>query len=51
MLYCEDAAQEDVTRGLEKRGLKRMNFRFDRQGATVLLNVANFDGLHVAAYA
>jgi D-glycero-alpha-D-manno-heptose-7-phosphate kinase len=51
MLYCEEAQQEGVTEVLEARGLKRMNFRFDRQGATVLLNVANFAGLRVAAYA
>ncbi len=51
MLYCEEAEQESVTTALEARGLKRMNFRFDRQGATVLLNVANFNGLRVAAYA
>jgi D-glycero-alpha-D-manno-heptose-7-phosphate kinase len=40
MLYCPEEAQGDLTRVLEKQGLKRMNFRFDAQGATVLLNIA-----------
>ena len=40
MLYCPEEAQGDLTRVLECHGLKRMNFRFDSQGATVLLNVA-----------
>ena len=40
MLYCPEEAQGDLTRVLEGQGLKRMNFRFDSQGATVLLNVA-----------
>ena len=40
MLYCPEEAQGELTRVLEKYGLKRMNFRFDSQGATVLLNVA-----------
>ncbi len=40
MLYCPEEAQGDLTRVLERHGLKRMNFRFDSQGATVLLNVA-----------
>jgi D-glycero-alpha-D-manno-heptose-7-phosphate kinase len=35
--------QESVTRALEERGLKRMNFHFDQQGATVVLNVASFN--------
>ena len=42
LLYCHEGAQEVVTNVLEGRGLKRMNFRFDQQGATVILNVANF---------
>src|SRR5438270_1475001 len=42
MLYCHEQTQNAVTRALEDRGLKRMNFRFDQQGAMVLLNVANF---------
>lgn len=51
MLYCPEASQEIVTRVLEERGLKRMNFHFDQQGATVLLNVANFNRLWVEPYA
>ncbi len=51
MLYCHEEAQDTVTRVLEERGLKRMNFHFDNQGATVLLNVANFSNLWVAPYA
>lgn len=51
MLYCQEEAQDTVTRVLEERGLKRMNFHFDNQGATVLLNVANFSNLWVAPYA
>ncbi len=38
MLYCPVEHQEAVTRALEAEGLVRMNFRFDLQGATVLLN-------------
>ena len=51
MLYCHEEAQDTVTGALEERGLKRMNFHFDQQGATVLLNVANFNNLCVAPYA
>jgi D-glycero-alpha-D-manno-heptose-7-phosphate kinase len=51
MLYCLENAQNAVTQVLEDHGLKRMNFRFDQQGATVLLNVANFNHLWVAPYA
>ncbi len=50
LLYCHEEAQEAVTQALEERGLKRMNFQFDHQGATVLLNVANFTNLLVAPY-
>jgi len=50
LLYCEEQAQESVTRVLEERGLKRMNFRFDQQGATVVLNVATFSPNWVAPY-
>jgi D-glycero-alpha-D-manno-heptose-7-phosphate kinase len=39
MLYCTEESQDELTHILENRGLKRMNFRFDSQGATVLLNV------------
>ncbi|TME65890.1 MAG: GHMP kinase [Chloroflexi bacterium] len=51
MLYCHEEAQDIVTTALEERGLTRMNFHFDQQGATVLLNVANFNNLWVAPYA
>ncbi len=40
LIYCHEEAQDGVTQVLEERGLKRMNFRFDEQGATVILNVA-----------
>src|SRR5438132_14186472 len=33
LVYCHEQAQEAVTNALEERGLKRMNFRFDQQGA------------------
>jgi D-glycero-alpha-D-manno-heptose-7-phosphate kinase len=50
LIYCHEPAQEVVTRVLEERGLKRMNFRFDYQGATVVLNVASFNPHWVAPY-
>jgi D-glycero-alpha-D-manno-heptose-7-phosphate kinase len=50
LLYCQEQAQESVTRALEERGLKRMNFRFDQQGATVVLNVASFSPNWVEPY-
>ena len=51
MLYCLETAQDEVTRVLEERGLKRMNFHFDQQGATVVLNVAtNFSQRWVTPY-
>ncbi|HEY6287054.1 MAG TPA: hypothetical protein VIX20_15430, partial [Ktedonobacteraceae bacterium] len=50
LLYCEEQEQENVTRALEERGLKRMNFRFDQQGATVVLNVASFSPNWVVPY-
>ena len=50
LIYCHEPAQEAVTRALEERGLKRMNFHFDHQGATVVLNVANFNPAWVAPY-
>jgi D-glycero-alpha-D-manno-heptose-7-phosphate kinase len=51
LLYCREQAQEAVTRVLEERGLKRMNFRFDQQGAAVVLNVASFSPRWVTPYA
>ncbi len=50
MLYCHEHEQDVVTRALEDCGLKRMNFRFDQQGATVVLNVASFSPQWVAPY-
>ena len=50
LLYCHEHAQDRVTRALEDRGLKGMNFRFDQQGATVVLNVASFSPKWVAPY-
>src|SRR5207247_9444503 len=50
LLYCHEHAQDRVTRALEDRGLKGMNFRFDQQGATVVLNVASFSPKWVALY-
>ncbi len=51
MLYCHEQAQDAVTTALEEQGLKRMSFRFDQQGAKVLLNVTNSNNLWVAPYA
>jgi D-glycero-alpha-D-manno-heptose-7-phosphate kinase len=51
LLYCQEERQQAVTEALEQRGLKRMNFHFDHQGATVLMNMANFNNLLVAPYA
>jgi D-glycero-alpha-D-manno-heptose-7-phosphate kinase len=50
MVYCHEHAQEAVTTALEDRGLKRMNARFDHQGATVVLNMANFSSQWVTPY-
>jgi D-glycero-alpha-D-manno-heptose-7-phosphate kinase len=49
MLYCPEERQGELTYVLEERGLKRMNFRFDAQGAVVLLNVAQSQKL-VSSY-
>ena len=38
MLFCEPPHQANVTEALEARGLKRMNFNFDQNGARVLIN-------------
>ncbi|MBI4786961.1 MAG: GHMP kinase [Chloroflexi bacterium] len=38
MLYCEVACQPAVTQALEAKGLKRMDFRFESEGARVLVN-------------
>lgn len=50
MLYCHEQTQDAVTTALEEQGLKRMSFRFDQQGAKVLLNMANFNSIWVAPY-
>jgi len=50
LLYCPEHAQESVTSALEQRGLKGMNFHFDQQGATVLLNVATFNPAWIVPY-
>jgi D-glycero-alpha-D-manno-heptose-7-phosphate kinase len=51
LIYCQEQAQDAVTGALEDRGLKRMNFRFDHAGATVVLNVASFNQDWVVPYA
>ncbi len=38
MLYCELPCQAAVTQALQEKGLKRMDFRFESEGARVLLN-------------
>jgi D-glycero-alpha-D-manno-heptose-7-phosphate kinase len=38
MLYCKEAAQDDVTTALEAAGLVRMDFRFDHGGAVILMD-------------
>jgi D-glycero-alpha-D-manno-heptose-7-phosphate kinase len=40
MLYCPEERQTQVTRALRARGLKRMDFRFDGDGARVLMNAS-----------
>lgn len=38
MIYCEPPHQAAVTRALESKGLRRMDFRFESEGARVLVN-------------
>lgn len=38
VIYCEPPRQDAVTQALEARGLKRMDFRFETEGARVLVN-------------
>ncbi len=38
MIYCEPLQQPAVTQALESKGLKRMDFRFETEGARVLVN-------------
>jgi len=40
MLYCEEPYQQQVTKALESRGLRRMDFRLDSGGVRVLVNTA-----------
>jgi D-glycero-alpha-D-manno-heptose-7-phosphate kinase len=49
MIYCEPSCQTPVTQTLERQGLKRMDFRFETEGARVLVNA----GIHIpeTAYA
>jgi D-glycero-alpha-D-manno-heptose-7-phosphate kinase len=47
MIYCEPPHQPAVTRALEEKGLKRIDFRFDTEGARVLVNA----GLRIPASA
>src|SRR5437763_14491802 len=51
LLYCQEQSQESVTSALENRGLKRSGLRFDQSGATVVLNMANFNQNWVVPYA
>ena len=47
MIYCDVEFQNRVTQELENRGLKRMDFRFETEGARVLVNA----GLRIAGSA
>jgi D-glycero-alpha-D-manno-heptose-7-phosphate kinase len=38
LLYCEQPCQDAVTSALEDKGLRRIDFRFESEGARVLLN-------------
>jgi D-glycero-alpha-D-manno-heptose-7-phosphate kinase len=38
MLYCEEQFQDAVTSALEAKGLVRMDFRFERSGAVILMD-------------
>jgi D-glycero-alpha-D-manno-heptose-7-phosphate kinase len=38
MIYCEPPFQAAVTQALESKGLRRMDFRFETEGARVLVN-------------
>ncbi len=50
LLYCPVERQAAVTRALEAEGLIRMNFRFDFQGASVVLNtLSRSNGFHSQA--
>jgi D-glycero-alpha-D-manno-heptose-7-phosphate kinase len=38
MVYCPEGRQQDVTSALEDSGLTRMDFHFERSGATILMD-------------
>ncbi len=38
MLYCEEEYRDQVTKILEEKGLKRMDFHFETEGARILVN-------------
>lgn len=38
MVYCPEPSQEDVTAALERQGLVRMDFHFERSGAVILMD-------------
>ncbi len=38
MIYAEPQCQPGITAALEAKGLKRMDFRFESEGARVLVN-------------
>jgi D-glycero-alpha-D-manno-heptose-7-phosphate kinase len=38
MLYCQEDGQDAVTKTLERRGLRRMDFSFDFEGARIVLS-------------
>lgn len=40
MLYCEPEAQPAVTSCLEAKGLRKLDFKFDFEGAKILMDVA-----------
>lgn len=35
LLYCDEMHQDALTRAMEERGLRRMDYRFERQGVTI----------------
>jgi len=40
MICCRDGAREQVTQALEAEGLQRMDYRFENNGAQVLMNAS-----------
>ena len=37
LLYCHEAQQESLTEAMERLGLRRMDFRFERQGVQIAI--------------